>query len=103
MYISHCDICDDSTVLTLCNINTHTAQDQVRALEETKANLSGSWEFSAAQLEQAELEIEDCNHVIEELTAEIQDRYCVHCVICVCSRRGYYRIPHGIITVAVTS
>ena len=35
----------------------------------------GSWEFSAAQLEQAEFEIEDCNRVIEELTLEIQDRY----------------------------
>lgn len=73
----------------------------MRALEETKANLSGSWEFSAAQLEQAELEIEDCNHVIEELSAEIQDRYCVcRCVVlcaylCAVVRRVYYCQLHA--------
>jgi chromosome segregation ATPase len=50
------------------------AQAQCQAAEETKHTFSGSWEFSASQLVLAELEIEDCNRIIEELSAEVADR-----------------------------
>jgi len=35
---------------------------------------TGSWAFSASQLDLAENEIQDCNNIIEELTTEIADR-----------------------------
>ena len=49
-------------------------QLKCRYAEESKNNISGSWQFSASQLELAETEIEDCNRIIEELSAEIKDR-----------------------------
>jgi len=35
---------------------------------------TGSWAFSASQLDLAEAEIQDCNVIIEELSGEIADR-----------------------------
>lgn len=49
-------------------------QAKCTAAEEGKYSLSGSWQFSANQLVLAELEIEDCNRIIEQLSAEIADR-----------------------------
>lgn len=39
-----------------------------------KQSIAGSWQFSSNQLVMAELEIEDCNRVIEQLSAEIEER-----------------------------
>jgi chromosome segregation ATPase len=42
--------------------------------EQARSDIAGSWQFCANQLELAEEEINDCNRIIEELTAEIADR-----------------------------
>lgn len=49
-------------------------QAQCAALEESRLQVTDSWQFTSSQLEQAELELEDYRQAVEGLQAEVEDR-----------------------------
>jgi DNA repair exonuclease SbcCD ATPase subunit len=49
-------------------------QAQVAGADEAKQHLADSWQFTASQLAQAELDLQDLHRTVDELHAEVADR-----------------------------